>query len=87
MEWHFGWPRIRLTGYRSAEDVETVFAFSLVDVAYVIEATPEAVYIVADDPAWPTDPKDYEWLCSVIRETLAADGIKGVELSLVSAVG
>jgi hypothetical protein len=83
MEWHTGRPRLQLTGHRSAEEVKAVFASSLVDVAYVIETTTEAIFIVADDLSWPVDSNDYDWLCSVIRETLAAHGIYGLELSLV----
>lgn len=81
MSWHQGRPRLKLTGHRSAEDVDMVFASSLGDVAHVVEVVSDAVYIVADNPAWPTDQADYEWLCSVIKETLAADGITGIELS------
>lgn len=85
MEWYEGRPQLRLTGHRSAEEVEAVFASSLVDVAYVIEAKADAVTIVADDPKWPIDPADYQWLCSVIKETLADNGINGVEISPVPA--
>jgi hypothetical protein len=76
-----------LTGHRSGEEVDAVFASSLVDVAYVIEVTPDAVLVVADDPAWPTDQVDYHWLCSVIQETLGAHGIAGVELAFVPIGG
>jgi len=82
MEWYEGRPQLRLTGHRSAEEVEAVFASSLVDVAYVIEATGDIVSIVADNPEWPVDAADYAWLCSVIKETLADNGINGIELSL-----
>ena len=49
----------------------------------VVEIEDDAVFVAADDPAWPTDPAEFEWLCSVIRETLAANGITGIELSFV----
>ena len=49
MEWHTGRPRLQLTGHRLAEEVEAVFASSLVDVAYVIETTTDAIFVVADD--------------------------------------
>jgi hypothetical protein len=87
MTWHEGRPRLKLTGHCSAEEVDAIFASFLVDVAYVIEETAEAVYIVADDAAWPTDRTDYDWLCSIIKETLANNGIQGVELSLVPRTG
>ena len=55
MAWYEGRSRLKLTGYRSAEEVEVVFGSVLVDTAYVIEVTADAVYIVADSPTWPTD--------------------------------
>jgi hypothetical protein len=78
-----GHPRLRLTGYRSAENVDAVFSSCMVDVAYVVGTSSDAVFIAADDPAWPADRADYDWLCSIITEELASHGIKGVELSLV----
>lgn len=87
MDWYEGRPRLKLTGHRSAEEVDAVFSSYLLDVAYVIEATADAVWIVADDPAWPADPADYEWLRSVITETLADNEICGVELSFVPGGG
>jgi hypothetical protein len=86
MEWYEGRPQLRLTGHRSAELIEGVFESSMVDVAYVIEATDDSVSIVADDPKWPKDAADYQWLCSVIKGTLADNGISGVELSLVPTI-
>jgi hypothetical protein len=87
MEWHEGRPRLKLTGHRSAAAVEDIFASSMVDVAYVVEATSEAVLVVADDAAWPADREDYDWLCSIIRQTLAAYGIKGIEMAFVPGAG
>ena len=87
MEWHEGRPRLKLTGHHSAETVEDIFASSMVDVAYVIEATPDAVLIVADDASWPADREDYDWLCTVIRETLADYGVKGIEMAFVPGTG
>jgi hypothetical protein len=84
MEWHKGRPRLRLAGYRSANEVEEIFASFLVDVAYVVGGTPDALHVVADDPAWPADSEDYNWLCEVIRETLATHGIMDIELALLS---
>ena len=83
MEWHEGRPRLKLTGHRSSEEVDAIFSSSMVDVAYVVETVGDAVFIVADDPAWPTDPADFEWLCSVTRDTLAKYGITGIELSFL----
>lgn len=82
MTWHQGRPRLKLTGHRSAEEVDAIFASCLVDVAYVVDTTPTAVFVVADDPAWPTDPADYEWLCSIIRETLADHKMNRIEFVL-----
>ncbi|MCE9561086.1 MAG: hypothetical protein K8U57_03425 [Planctomycetes bacterium] len=76
-------PLLRLTGYRSAEEVEAVFGSFLVDVAGVVEMSPDAVLVAADDPAWPKDSEDYDWLCSVISEVLTANGIGGVEMKFV----
>jgi hypothetical protein len=84
MSWHAGQPHLKLTGHPSPERIDEIACSQLVDVAYVVEATSEAVYFVADDPAWPTDEADFEWLCSVIRETLAEHGILDVALSLAS---
>jgi len=87
MDWHSGRPRLKLTGHCSAEEVERVFSTSMVDVAGVVEANPEAVYIAADDDGWPNAQADYEWLCSVVRETLAQNGIIGVALTFVPGAG
>jgi hypothetical protein len=87
MAWYDDRPRLKLTGHSSADEVDAVFASSLVDVAYVIETTEAAVFVVADDPAWPTDGADYEWLCSVIKDTLAEYGMLGIELSLLPGTG
>ena len=82
MSWHSGRQRLKLTGYPSAEQVNAIFASSLVDVAYVVETTPEVAYIVADDSDWPSNPTEYEWLCSMIRDTLAEHGIRDVALAM-----
>lgn len=86
MSWHAGRPRLKLTGHPSPEQIDAIFSSELVDVAYVVEATPEAVSFLADDPDWPNDPTDYEWLCSLIRDTLAEHGIRDVAFSLVLPV-
>src|SRR4051794_2081447 len=83
MAWYEGRPRLKLTGHRSAEEVRAVFESFLVDVAYAVEVTPDAVFVAADDPRWPADPEDYEWLCSIVRGTLADSGITGVALSFL----
>jgi hypothetical protein len=83
MEWYEGRPQLKLTGYRSADEVDSVFDSCTVDVAYVVEKATDAIFIVADDPEWPLDQADYEWLCSIVKETLATNGITGIELSLV----
>jgi hypothetical protein len=85
MEWHEGRPRLKLTGHRSAQEVDAIFSSSMVDVAGVVDVVDDAVIIVADDPTWPTDPADFEWLCSIVRETLAGNGITGIELSFIPA--
>ena len=64
MAWFDGRPRIRLTGYRCAADVDEVFSRDLVDVAYVIETGQDAIFIVADNPAWPADAADQESGCA-----------------------
>ena len=87
MAWHDGQPLLRLTGYRSPEEVEAVFASSLVDVAYAVGRVGDGVLVAADDARWPVDASDYEWLCSVIREALANYGITDAELSLVPGTG
>lgn len=83
MEWYDDQPRLKLTGHQSAEEVEEVFASSMVDVAYVVEVVDDAVFIVADDDAWPVDTADFEWLCGITRDILASYGIIGIELVLV----
>jgi hypothetical protein len=85
VEWHEGRPRLKLTGHPSADAVDAVFASAMVDMAGVVGVEGDAVLVAADDPAWPTDAADYEWLCGVIRDTLAAWGITGIELSFVPA--
>ncbi len=87
VEWHTGRARLKLTGHRSTDKVNDVFATSLVDVASVADVTGGAVYIAADNPAWPTDAADVEWLCSVVRVTLASRGIAGIQLSFIPAAG
>jgi hypothetical protein len=81
------YPRLKLTGYGCAKEVDDVFGACLVDVAYVEEIYPDSILVVADDPAWPKDQVDYDWLCSVITETLRHNGITGVELSFVPGSG
>jgi len=83
MEWFSGRRRIKLTGHRSAEEIDAIFARSLVDVAYVIEATEYAIIIVADDPAWPEDDTDRDWLFSVITVSLAYEGVTNIQLSII----
>lgn len=73
-----------MTGHTSTDAVEKLFASSLVDVAYVIETTNDAIYMVADDPEWPADADEYEWLCSIIKEALLDQGIGSIHLSLES---
>ena len=52
--------RLKLNGYRSASEVDSVFASSMVDVAYVDEITDDGIIILADDPKWPADQQDYD---------------------------
>jgi hypothetical protein len=82
MAWYDGRPRLKMIGHTSADAVEAIFASSMVDVAYVVETTNDALYIVADDPKWPANPAEYEWLCSVIQETLGDHGIGRIHLSV-----
>jgi len=83
MEWHEGRPKLMLTGHRSAEEVVDIFASAMVDVAGVDEVVGDTIFVAADDPSWPVDAADFEWLCGVIRDTLASYGITSVELSFV----
>jgi hypothetical protein len=85
MEWHEGRPRLKLTCHRSAEEIDAIFASFMVDVAGVVGAEGDAVLVAADDPAWPVDATDFDWLCGVIRDTLASHGITGIEMSFVPA--
>jgi hypothetical protein len=85
MEWHEGRPRLKLTCCRSAEELDAIFSSFLVDVAGVVGTADDSVLVVADDPSWPVDAADYDWLCGVIRDTLASHGITGVQMAFVPA--
>jgi len=76
---------LRLDGYTDSAAVDDAFASSLVDVAYIDEITPEAIFVLPDQ-AGSIDldnPKDVEWLTDVIVTTLAEYGQSGVRLTLV----
>ena len=85
--WYDGQPLLRLTEYRSTEDVEAVFASSLVDVAYAVGRVGDGVLVADDDARCPVDASDHEWLCSVICKALPIYGITDVKLSLVPGTG
>jgi hypothetical protein len=74
-------PRLKLTGDISAEQVDMIFASYMVDIAHIDEIKPDAVYIIADNPRWPTDTEDYQWLCEIIISTLQEHGIEGALLT------
>jgi hypothetical protein len=79
------YPRLKMTGYESASQIDSIFGSFMVDVAYIDEITDDCIFIYADDDIWPADQRDYEWLCSTITETLNEHGIKGANLELVPA--
>ena len=85
MEWHEGRPRLKLTCHRSAEEIDAIFASFMVDVAGVVGPEDDSVLVAADDPAWPVDAADFEWLCGIIRDTLASHGITVIEMSFLPA--
>ena len=73
-------PRLKLTGYQSASQIDSIFASRMVDVAYVDEITDDGIYVIADNPDWPSDSRDFDWLCSAIRETLEQCGVANVRI-------
>lgn len=67
--------RLKLSGYASADAVSDVFDSSMIDVAYIESIQDDGIIIFADDPNWPADEEDYEWLCSQVTQSLADTGL------------
>ncbi|HEV8000399.1 MAG TPA: hypothetical protein VGP63_10995 [Planctomycetaceae bacterium] len=64
--------RLKLEGYRSAAEVEDLFANVLVDIAYVDEVTDNAIYVIGDVGSDDyLDPDTFKWASELIREVLA----------------
>jgi hypothetical protein len=73
--------RLKITKYRSAQEIVSAFASHLVGIAHIDEVTDDGIYFVADDPNWPVDQRDYDSLCSVVKETLAYLWIMTIEIT------
>ena len=74
---------LRITGCDYPERLDAIFSSYLVDVAYIDQLTDDGALIIADDPNWPSDTRDFKWLCSVIEKTLAKRGIIGIGFVLL----
>lgn len=75
--------RIKLSGFRDANEIARIFESFMVDVAYVDRVTDDAILIVPDSVDLDIEA-DYAWLRSVIDETLHSAGISGVKIELCS---
>jgi hypothetical protein len=75
--------RIKLSGYRDADEIAKIFASSMVDIAYVDRVVDDAILAIPDDPDLDTEAS-YEWLRTVINEALQSAGISGVSIELCS---
>jgi hypothetical protein len=62
--------------------VENLFASFLVDVAYIDETTPGAIFVVGGGTVSLADRAGYEWLASVIGQTLTDCGILRVQMAV-----
>jgi hypothetical protein len=74
--------RIRITGFRNAKTIDEIFASSLVDVAYVDEVLPDAIYAISDVGVDLERPEDFAWVKGVIESTLARHGEGPVAITL-----
>ena len=71
--------RIVLTGFTNADRIDGLFASRMVDVAYIDRMTPDAIYVISDDPPATAD---YPWIADIIQHVLTEEGITGVNISL-----
>lgn len=71
--------RIKLTGFRDASVIDAIFASSMVDVAYIDEIVPDAIYVISEDP---DNTADFTWLREIISQTLKDQGIEGVTIQI-----
>jgi hypothetical protein len=67
-----------LRGFSNADIAEAAISNHLVDIAYVDNVSPNEILIVLDAGVPFDQPKDFEWLKTVLAEVLADAGQKGV---------
>jgi hypothetical protein len=74
--------RIKLVGFGDAKTIEDIFASSMVDVAYIDEVTPDAIYVIGDIGINFERPEDFVWVKEVIEATLAQYNVRNLEITL-----
>jgi hypothetical protein len=76
--------RMRIGGFRDASIIEDIFASSMVDVAYVDEVTPDAIYVIGDVWIDFDRPEDFAWVKDVIETTLEEYGVRELEITVTN---
>jgi hypothetical protein len=74
--------RIKIVGFNDANVIKDIFASSMVDVAYIDEVTPDAIYIIGDVGIDFQKPDDFEWIKEVIEDTLAQHDLRNLRITL-----
>jgi hypothetical protein len=79
---HSQFHRIRLRGFTSVAEVITTFK-SLIDIAYIDEVLDNEILVIADDRESLAKDEEYNWLCGLIRQELAAAGMHDIQFSWI----
>ena len=73
--------RLRVTA-KPVHDLQRIFDNYLVNISYLIQATNDGGFLKPDDLDWLNDPKDYEWMCNIIKRKLERHGITEITFTL-----
>jgi hypothetical protein len=76
--------RIKIVGFEDARTIEDVFASDMVDVAYVDQITPDAIYVIGDVGIDFERPEDFAWVKEAIEATLAQYNVTNLGITLAS---
>ncbi len=76
--------RLQIMGLsnQAAARLGDIFGADLIDVVDLDEVTQDGGFLVCEFETWPEDSADFDWLCSLVRDTLAQRGIHGAQFAL-----
>src|SRR5262245_31648335 len=76
-------PTLRITGYRSQDELVKAIASHLVGVVHIVEITGGSVLVAVDNGHSQVGEDDLENICALIKDSLAYAGVVAIDVAQV----